>query len=128
MIDVAPIELEHECEARFRSYAQPRAAPKGSLWRTCNLDTSAPEHKDARGKPYMWLTALNIITLVLMLAVLVYVAFAARRARCKPRRDCSMSKATGCAGWSVISTACARRCDSISTGVMTIDIRQRMKK
>ena len=75
----------------------------------------------------MWVTTLNIVTLVLMLAVLGYVAFAARKL------DASLG--------SLLEDQSERlrrierdldrvrqALESISTGVMTIDIRQRMKK
>ncbi|MGH8176446.1 MAG: hypothetical protein ACREV5_09315 [Steroidobacter sp.] len=75
----------------------------------------------------MWVTTLNIITLALMIAVLGYVTVAARklderltallddqseRLR-KLERDLDRVR---------------QALDSISTGVMTIDIRQRLKK
>ena len=75
----------------------------------------------------MWVTTLNIVTLVLMLAVLGYIAFAARKL------DSSLG--------SLLEDQSERlrrierdldrvrqALESISTGVMTIDIRQRMKK
>ena len=75
----------------------------------------------------MWVTTLNIVTLVLMLAVLAYVGFAARKL------DASLG--------SLLQDQSERlrrierdldrvrqALESISTGVMTIDIRQRMKK
>jgi hypothetical protein len=75
----------------------------------------------------MWVTALNIVTLVSMLVVLGYVAFAARKL------DASLG--------SLLEDQSERlrrierdldrvrqALESISTGVMTIDIRQRMKK
>jgi hypothetical protein len=75
----------------------------------------------------MWVTALNIATLVLMLAVLGYVAVAARKL------DASLS--TLLEDQSERLRRIERDLDrvrqaleSISTGVMTIDIRQRMKK
>lgn len=75
----------------------------------------------------MWVTALNIFTLLTMLAVLIYVCNAARRLD---------------AGLTSMLTEQSDRLrrmerdldrvrqavDSISTGVMTLDIRQRMKK
>ena len=75
----------------------------------------------------MWATTLNIITLVSMLAVLAYVVFAARKLEQglssqltdqgdrlrRLERDLDRVR---------------QALDSISTGVMTIDIRQRMKK
>jgi hypothetical protein len=75
----------------------------------------------------MWVTALNIVTLALMLGVLCYVALAARKLEAtlttvlddqserlrRMERDLDRVR---------------QALDSISTGVMTIDIRQRMKK
>lgn len=75
----------------------------------------------------MWVIALNIITFALMLAVLGYVAFCARKLE---------------AGLDAMLTEQGDRLrrierdldrvrqalDSVSTGVMTIDIRQRLKK
>lgn len=75
----------------------------------------------------MWVTALNIITLTLMLAVLGYVTYCARKLEAgldamlveqgdrlrRIERDLDRVR---------------QALDSISTGVMTIDIRQRMKK
>jgi hypothetical protein len=75
----------------------------------------------------MWVTAVNIITLVLMLAVLGYVTYSARKLEAgldamlveqgdrlrRIERDLDRVR---------------QALDSISTGVMTIDIRQRMKK
>jgi hypothetical protein len=75
----------------------------------------------------MWVTTLNIVTLVLMLVVLGYIGFAARkldgslttlledqseRLR-KIERDLDRVR---------------QALDSVSTGVMTLDIRQRIKK
>jgi len=75
----------------------------------------------------MWVMTLNIITLVLMLAVLIYVIFFARRLESsldgllneqgdrlrRIERDLDRVR---------------HALDSISTGVMTLDIRQRMNK
>lgn len=75
----------------------------------------------------MWVTTLNIVTLILMLAVLGYVTFAARKLHDgltalledqsdrlrRVERDLDRVR---------------QALDSINTGVMTIDIRQRLKK
>jgi hypothetical protein len=75
----------------------------------------------------MWVTALNIVTLVLMLVVLGYIGFAARKFDAsltallddqserlrKIERDLDRVR---------------QALDSVSTGVMTIDIRQRINK
>lgn len=75
----------------------------------------------------MWVTALNIVTLVLMLAVLGYVGFAARKF------DASLSALLDDQSERLRRIErdldrVRQALDSISTGVMTIDIRQRIKK
>lgn len=74
----------------------------------------------------MWVTALNIVTLVLMLAVLTFVGLAARRL------DASITALLDDQGERLRRIErdldrVRQALDSISTGVMTIDIRQRMK-
>jgi predicted nucleic acid-binding protein len=75
----------------------------------------------------MWVATLNIVTLALMLAVLGYVAFAARRLEAslgtllddqverlrRIERDLDRVR---------------QALDSVSTGVTAIDIRQRLRK
>lgn len=75
----------------------------------------------------MWVTVLNIITLVLMLMVLGYVVYSARKLQSnldalleeqgdrlrRIERDLDRIR---------------QALDSVSTGVMTLDIRQRMQK
>jgi hypothetical protein len=75
----------------------------------------------------MWVTALNIVTLVLMLAVLVYVGIAARRL------DASLTALLDDQGERLRRIErdldrVRQALDSISTGITTIDIRQRMRK
>jgi hypothetical protein len=75
----------------------------------------------------MWVTALNIVTLVLMLAVLVYVGIAARRL------DASLTTLLDDQGERLRRIErdldrVRQALDSISTGITTIDIRQRMRK
>jgi hypothetical protein len=75
----------------------------------------------------MWATTLNIITPVSMLAVLAYVFFAAR----KLEQELSSQLTDQGERLRRLERDLDRvrqALDSISTGVMTIDIRQRMKK
>ena len=88
---------------------------------------SAPAAETSQGNSKMWVTALNIVTLVLMLAVLVYVGMAARRL------DASLTGLLDDQGERLRRIErdldrVRQALDSISTGVTTIDIRQRMKK
>ena len=64
----------------------------------------------------MWVMVVHLTTLALMAGVLAYVAIAARRL------DQSLHTLLEDQG------DVRQALDSISTGVMTIDIRQRMKK
>ena len=75
----------------------------------------------------MWVTALNIFTLLAMLAVLVYVSTAARRL---DEGITSMLTEQGdrLRRMERDLDRVRQSVDSISTGVMTLDIRQRMKK
>jgi hypothetical protein len=75
----------------------------------------------------MWVTAVQLMTLALMAGVLAYVAFAARRL------DQSLNSLLEDQGERLRRMErdldrVRQALDSISTGVMTIDIRQRMKK
>ena len=75
----------------------------------------------------MWVTAVQLLTLALMAGVLAYVAFAARRL------DRGLSSLLEDQGERLRRMErdldrVRQALDSISTGVMTIDIRQRMKK
>jgi hypothetical protein len=75
----------------------------------------------------MWVTALNIVTLVLMLGVLAYVGLAARRL------DASLTTLLDDQGERLRRIErdldrVRQALDSISTGITTIDIRQRMKR
>jgi hypothetical protein len=75
----------------------------------------------------MWVAALNIVTLVLMLAVLVYVGMAARRL------DASLTALLDDQGERLRRIErdldrVRQALDSVSTGITTIDIRQRMRK
>jgi hypothetical protein len=75
----------------------------------------------------MWVTAVQLLTLALMAGVLAYVAFAARRL------DQSLNSLLEDQGERLRRMErdldrVRQALDSISTGVMTIDIRQRIKK
>ena len=75
----------------------------------------------------MWVTAVQLLTLALMAGVLAYVAVAARRL------DQSLMSLLEDQGERLRRIErdldrVRQALDSISTGVMTIDIRQRMKK
>jgi hypothetical protein len=75
----------------------------------------------------MWVTALNIVTLVLMLAVLAYVGLAARQL------DASLTALLDDQGERLRRIErdldrVRQSLDSISTGITTIDIRQRLKQ
>jgi hypothetical protein len=75
----------------------------------------------------MWVTAVQLLTLALMAGVLAYVAFAARRL------DRSLNSLLEDQGERLRRIErdldrVRQALDSISTGVMTIDIRQRMKQ
>lgn len=75
----------------------------------------------------MWVMTLSIVTLVLMLAVLIYVVFCARRL------EASLDSMVNEQGDRLRRIErdldrVRQALDSISTGVMTLDIRQRMKK
>jgi hypothetical protein len=75
----------------------------------------------------MWVTALNIVTLVLMLGVLAFVGLAARRL------DASLTALLDDQGERLRRIErdldrVRQSLDSISTGITTIDIRQRMKR
>jgi hypothetical protein len=75
----------------------------------------------------MWVTAVQLLTLALMAGVLAYVAIAARRL------DQSLNSLLDDQGERLRRIErdldrVRQALDSISTGVMTIDIRQRIKK
>lgn len=75
----------------------------------------------------MWVTALDIVTLALMLGVLCYVAFAARKL------DASLTALMDDQSERLRRIErdldrVRQALDSISTGVTTVDIRQRMRK
>lgn len=75
----------------------------------------------------MWVTALNIVTLALMLGVLCYVAIAARKL------DASLTALMDDQSERLRRIErdldrVRQALDSISTGVTTVDIRQRMRK
>lgn len=75
----------------------------------------------------MWVTALDIVTLALMLGVLCYVAFAARKL------DASLTTLMDDQSERLRRIErdldrVRQALDSISTGVTTVDIRQRMRK
>lgn len=75
----------------------------------------------------MWVTALNIVTLVLMLGVLAFVGLAARRL------DASLTALLDDQGERLRRIErdldrVRQSLDSISTGITTIDIRQRLKQ
>lgn len=75
----------------------------------------------------MWVTALDIVTLALMLGVLCYVAIAARKL------DASLTAMMDDQSERLRRIErdldrVRQALDSISTGVTTIDIRQRMRK
>lgn len=75
----------------------------------------------------MWVMTLNIITLVLMLAVLIYVIFFARRL--ESSLDALLNEQGDRLRRIERDLDRVRHAlDSISTGVMTLDIRQRMNK
>lgn len=75
----------------------------------------------------MWVTTLNIITLALMLAVLAYVTFSARKL--EGSLDAMLAEQADRLRRIERDLDRVRQAlDSISTGVMTIDIRQRLKK
>jgi len=75
----------------------------------------------------MWVMTLNIITLVLMLAVLIYVIFFARRL--ESGLDALLNEQGDRLRRIERDLDRVRHAlDSISTGVMTLDIRQRMNK
>jgi hypothetical protein len=75
----------------------------------------------------MWVTAIQLLTLALMAGVLAYVAIAARRL------DQSLNSLLEEQGDRLRRIErdldrVRQALDSVSTGVMTIDMRQRMKK
>lgn len=75
----------------------------------------------------MWVTALNLVTLALVLAVLAGVGLAARRL------DASLTTLLDDQGERLRRIErdldrVRQALDSISTGITTIDIRQRMKQ
>lgn len=75
----------------------------------------------------MWVMTLSIVTLVSMLAVLIYVVFCARRL------EASLDSMVNEQGDRLRRIErdldrVRQALDSIGTGVMTLDIRQRMKK
>lgn len=75
----------------------------------------------------MWVTALNLTTFVCMLAVLGYVAYCARRL--ESGLDAMLAEQGDRLRRIERDLDRVRQAlDSVSTGVMTIDIRQRMKK
>lgn len=75
----------------------------------------------------MWVMTLNIITLALMLAVLVYVIFFARRL--ESNLDSLLNEQGERLRRIERDLDRVRHAlDSISTGVMTLDIRQRISK
>ena len=75
----------------------------------------------------MWVTTLNIITLALMLVVLSYVTVSARKL--EAGLDSMLAEQADRLRRIERDLDRVRQAlDSISTGVMTIDIRQRMKK
>jgi hypothetical protein len=74
----------------------------------------------------MWVTALNIVTLVLMLAVLGYIGVAARRL------DASLTALLEEQGERLRRIErdldrVRQALDSMGTGITTLDIRQRIK-
>lgn len=75
----------------------------------------------------MWVMTLSIITLALMLAVLIYFIFFARRLQASLE---SLQNEQGDRLRRIERDLDRVRhaLDSISTGVMTLDIRQRMNK
>jgi hypothetical protein len=75
----------------------------------------------------MWVTALNIFTLLAMLAVLVYVSTAARRLD-EGLTSMLTEQGDRLRRMERDLDRVRQSVDSISTGVMTLDIRQRMKK
>lgn len=75
----------------------------------------------------MWVMTLNIITLALMLAVLIYVIFFARRL--ESNLDSLLNEQGERLRRIERDLDRVRHAlDSISTGVMTLDIRQRINK